>query len=222
VNADVTRRLARLYPRAWRARYEEEFVALLDARGDLTWSDTIDILGAAGREWGRTIARWPTREPADDLRTLRRQSWIDLVVITIAAGLIDIVARSAAGLFHEWTASGGPFALLFVQAAVAVRCAFTYRRSTGRVLRVGPRELAMWLALVLGAAIIAHIDPQRSSLVLNSWWLHVSSRPGFGVYLSVSFLMQSTPAAAARAQRLRELLERRRRASVPPNPLGLR
>jgi len=222
VNADVARRLVRFYPRKWRTRYEEEFVALLDARGDLTWSDAVDILGAACREWVRTIARWPTREPADDLRALRRQIWIELVVITLTAGLINVLARSTAGLFHQWTASSGPIALLFAQGAVALRCAFTYRRSTGRVLRVGPRELAVWLVLVLGAAVLAYIDPLRSSLVLNSWWLHVSLRPEFGVYLSVSFLMQSTPAAAARAQRQRELIERRRRASVPPNPLGLR
>lgn len=89
--------LVRLYPRAWRERYEDEFVALLDARGDLTWSNTVDILAAAGREWGRAIARRPTREPADDLQTLRRQTWIDLVVIAITAGLINVLARSAAG-----------------------------------------------------------------------------------------------------------------------------
>ena len=37
----IARRLVRLYPRAWRARYEDEFVALLDARGDLTLSPTL-------------------------------------------------------------------------------------------------------------------------------------------------------------------------------------
>jgi hypothetical protein len=222
VKTSVARKLVRLYPRAWRARYEEEFMALLDARGHVTWSDGIDILGAAGREWGRTIAHWATREPATDLRALRRQAWLDLVVIAVTAQFVDTLGRSAAALFHGWTWGIGPVALVFVQAAVALRCAFTYRRSTKRVLPIGQRELAMWLVLVLGAAVLAYIDPQKSSLVLNSWWLHVSSRPAFGVYLSVSFLMQSTHAAAARARRQRELIEQRRRDSVPPNPLGLR
>lgn len=48
----VARRLVCLYPRAWRARYEDEFVAMLDARG-LRWRDLADIVICAGREWMR-------------------------------------------------------------------------------------------------------------------------------------------------------------------------
>jgi hypothetical protein len=46
------RRLVRLYPLAWRARYEEEFVALLDARV-LGWLDLVDVGRGAAREWLR-------------------------------------------------------------------------------------------------------------------------------------------------------------------------
>ncbi len=52
----VARRLVRLYPRGWRARYEDEFVAMLDGR-ELRWRDLADIAICASREWMRlTIA----------------------------------------------------------------------------------------------------------------------------------------------------------------------
>ena len=52
MSSRLVRRLVRLYPRAWRERYEEEFVALLDAR-DLGWRELIDIGRCAAREWMR-------------------------------------------------------------------------------------------------------------------------------------------------------------------------
>src|SRR6476660_1097695 len=94
VNADVARRLVRFYPRKWRTRYEQEFLALLDAHEPLTWRDGMDILGAAGREWGRFLVGLPTREPASDLKGLRRQWWIDFLLVGISAELIDLAARS--------------------------------------------------------------------------------------------------------------------------------
>ena len=48
----LVRRLVRLYPRVWRARYEDEFVALLEAR-DSSWRDVMDIGRGAAREWLR-------------------------------------------------------------------------------------------------------------------------------------------------------------------------
>ena len=48
----IARSLVRLYPHAWRVRYEDEFVAMLDARG-LRWRDLADIAICAGREWMR-------------------------------------------------------------------------------------------------------------------------------------------------------------------------
>ena len=48
----LARHLVRLYPRVWRARYEDEFVALLEAR-DLGWRELLDVGRGAGREWIR-------------------------------------------------------------------------------------------------------------------------------------------------------------------------
>jgi hypothetical protein len=222
VNAHVARRLVRLYPAAWRARYEQEFLALLDAHEPLTWRDGIDILGAAGREWGRAIGHWSAREPADELQALRRQTIFDFVVIGLTSSILEMLARAIAGVLHGWTFSGGLVPLVSAQGAVALRCAFTYRRTTTRLLQVGERELVVWLTVILAAAVLAHLDPPRPPLFVDSWWLRLSSRPAFNLYVCVVFLMLSTPAAVYRTGRRRALLERRLRASVPPNPLGLR
>src|SRR5262249_14591540 len=49
----IARQLVRLYPSAWRARYEDEFVALLESR-DLGWRDVLDVSRGATREWLRS------------------------------------------------------------------------------------------------------------------------------------------------------------------------
>jgi hypothetical protein len=216
------RRLVRLYPRAWRARYEQEFLALLGAHEPLTWRDGIDIIGAAGREWGRCLVGLPTREPAGDLKGLRRQWWIDLLLVGISAELIDLAARSIAGLMPAGVFAGAHAPLLFVQAAVAFRCALVFREPRRPISHVGPRELATWAGVMLVAAVLAHLDHQLSSLAVDSVWLRFSSRPAFNLYLSCLFLMYSTPSATLRTQRQQDLLKQRRRDSVSPSPLGLR
>lgn len=51
----LVRRLVRLYPHAWRTRYEDEFVALLD-QTRLTWRDAADMARSVTSEWLRV--RW--------------------------------------------------------------------------------------------------------------------------------------------------------------------
>jgi len=50
--------LVNLYPRRWRERYGEEFVALID-RGTVGWSGTLDIVRAAARERVLVHGRMP-------------------------------------------------------------------------------------------------------------------------------------------------------------------
>jgi hypothetical protein len=52
MSSRLARRLVRLYPRAWRARYEDEFVALVETR-DSGWLDSLDIIRGAAHEWLR-------------------------------------------------------------------------------------------------------------------------------------------------------------------------
>ena len=49
------RALLRLYPRAWRERYGDEFLALI-ADGGLSWRVVVDVIGAAGVERVRAAA----------------------------------------------------------------------------------------------------------------------------------------------------------------------
>ena len=51
----LARALLRLYPRAWRQRYGDEFLALI-ADGGLSWREVVDVIGAAGVERVRALA----------------------------------------------------------------------------------------------------------------------------------------------------------------------
>jgi hypothetical protein len=46
-------RIVRLYPRAWRERYEQEMLALLE-QSPGTWGDVVDLARAGAWEWLRT------------------------------------------------------------------------------------------------------------------------------------------------------------------------
>jgi hypothetical protein len=50
----VARRLLGLYPRAWRARYGDEFLALVEDQG-LSWRGVVDVVAAASVERARAI-----------------------------------------------------------------------------------------------------------------------------------------------------------------------
>jgi hypothetical protein len=54
-------RLLRLYPRAWRDRYGEEFVAIAADQGGLDYAQTIDVLFAAVDAWLSLDVRQATR-----------------------------------------------------------------------------------------------------------------------------------------------------------------
>lgn len=65
----LARALLRLYPRAWRERYGDEFLALI-VDGGLTWREVVDVIGAAGVERIRAAGTFiraeldPTDPPA--------------------------------------------------------------------------------------------------------------------------------------------------------------
>jgi hypothetical protein len=53
--ARLIRLVVRGYPRAWRERYEAEFLALIDD-SPVTWRTVVDVLRSAGHEWARAAA----------------------------------------------------------------------------------------------------------------------------------------------------------------------
>ncbi|HKV99381.1 MAG TPA: hypothetical protein VJN96_06145 [Vicinamibacterales bacterium] len=76
----LARRLIRLYPRPWRARYEAEFVALLEVC-DLGWREVMDVGRGAAREWLRMT--WIGRGLA-----LGLEAWLTAVVYSLVAASI--------------------------------------------------------------------------------------------------------------------------------------
>ncbi len=221
VRARVARQLVRLYPRAWRARYEDEFVAMLESRDELTSRDAADIVLAAVREWARLAARWPTREPANDLKGLTRQAQLDLVVLLVSGAAIDAAARIAAHGFETHNLIGGTGALTLVQTAAVLRLGATQLHPRKEVFAgIGSVELAVWYVAIFAATIAAHLS-QTPALFPDVWWTRVTTTPLFPVYLSLTFVTFRTIAAQRRITRRTELLEARRRASVSSHPLGL-
>ena len=61
-NDRLARALLRLYPRAWRERYGDEFLGLIDETG-LTWRSAVNVVASAVAQRVRALVAWRTREP---------------------------------------------------------------------------------------------------------------------------------------------------------------
>jgi hypothetical protein len=86
--SDLARLLVRLYPRAWRARYEDEFVVLLEQTG-VGWSALLDIAWGAIREHGRAAWRFVLgRDAGDALPPLSGTKAFLTFVVLMSSGWI--------------------------------------------------------------------------------------------------------------------------------------
>lgn len=220
---DLARLFVHLYPRAWRARYEDELVALLEARDDIGWRDAIDIVWAATRQWGSWIAALPTREPANDLKSLSRQARAEWCVLIVVVLLLDLLTRAAAAGLDRIAHPHLPgFAgLCFLLSAAMFRCLWVRWWPVGPETVIGARELGWWCVVVCLGATLARLDPGLSARATDPWLLRLSTAPTQLVWTTLLTLMQSTAAARARTDRRDELLALRRRNGVPSRPLGL-
>jgi hypothetical protein len=223
----LARQLVRFYPRAWRARYEDELVAMLDARENVGWDDVFDLSLGATREWARWLLAWPTHEPAGDLKALGRETRAEMLLLVVGALAINFVGRGIASEITRFIKPDFPglAALLWIQAAAALRVSLTklwWRTERDDAIRV--RELAIWSVAIGASAVLAHLDPGLAALPRTTWpwWERFATTPVFGIWIPLYFLTQGTPMARARFRRMRELEEIRLRDSVPPNPLGIK
>jgi hypothetical protein len=172
----LVRRLVRLYPRAWRARYEEEFVALLDAR-DLGWRELIDIGRCAGREWLRLT--WIGRALAFTLEAYMTAVAYSLAVASVGS-LITGVGRFLMGLEPTVTL---PFLslelvksfVLEMPAAIALAAAivtpwFCVTRASGHATRapVAVRVISLVPVFAVGMTF-GFTGEQLSGMVLAAW-----------------------------------------------------
>jgi hypothetical protein len=119
-----TKTLLRLYPRAWRERYGDEFVALIDESG-LTWSAIADVIASAGTERVRAIIAL-ANDRVDQTYAIKfgtplrgREVLADFLAFNACVGLL-MAALAAFGvpfpkwntlgtLLLQWSSAGEPF-----------------------------------------------------------------------------------------------------------------
>jgi hypothetical protein len=173
----LARRIVDFYPRAWRDRYEREFVALLDDRDDLGWRDVADIGRGAVREWMRLTPAGRAAAAALDA-WLAAVTWT-LIVATLGSLLVGL-ARVAIGVAPEFEM---PFLrvdlarslVTDMPAAVAVATLFAApwllaARST-RIATTRPvmvRLVAVLPAILIGAWFVFSAE-QLTGLVAAAW-----------------------------------------------------
>jgi hypothetical protein len=101
------RALLRLYPRAWRERYGDEFLVLIDDAG-LTWRTALDVVASAAAERARAIAalaseRVHTTHAIKFGTPLRgREVFTDFVVFNACVALVMVALRALGVPFPRW------------------------------------------------------------------------------------------------------------------------
>jgi len=230
--------LLRLYPRRWRARYEDEVLALVDDTG-LDARRALDLSIAAGREWMRLIVGASATSGAGMV--------LRAILLPLIAGVVIAALGTMSGHWLTrlptpatvWIEGGqkvvapphlpgllaGGATLL--QFAVLGRTALARGFFPGGV-KVSFAELGLWLV----ALFVASSFQQWFDMVLwdqtgvEPWSLwEIWSRSAVMIWNSTMFLYFSTRAFYDHVGRQRELVESARvaaRAAVTRNPLGLR
>ena len=149
-------RLLRWYPRAWRERYGDEFLAMVEDTLDGRRPDWRMHLGAAraGLKERLHVLSGPTGKRARD-----RWSTFVMACCVLAASIDNIGHPSAAGTWSAVTAMTALAALAVVTGAAIVAAAAIARRSLVRFLRTGGwpkvRRRIIWAVAATAAAACA-------------------------------------------------------------------
>ena len=105
-------RLLRLYPRAWRDRYGDEFVAIAADQGGLNAAQTIDVVFAAIDAWLSMDVRQATRAASAGTSTGGGSTMLKAMLcertkprVTIVDGLIGAGIMIASTLLFLWLTS---------------------------------------------------------------------------------------------------------------------
>lgn len=233
--------LLRLYPRSWRERYGEEFIALMSQTG-ATPAQVIDVVHAAGVERLRSAIRWTPSHPWRNVRDAARfvaGSFIAGSVIAVIANVVafEIHARyGALPAFNSTTDAAFPH--LIGPPAILQTLAWYSRWQwlilprmilsggpvfcLSRWLRVSKFESALWAAVIL-----------ISATALQLQMFAYVGEPGFPVYSRFEIFSFAWPDCfsnclfvAMASTGFRDLVIRSRNRpcpvpNVPSNPLGL-
>ena len=149
----VARALLRLYPRAWRARYGDEFFALIEESG-ATPRLLIDVAVAAVRE--RTRALLASQSTEDPLA--RVPGWILASMLVKPLVLAVCVWILADGLVRlGFGPVFGGFWTSFVAAAATLRilpATIRAARKRGEWIGLGGREIMAWTGLLFLTSLL--------------------------------------------------------------------
>ncbi len=98
----LARTLLRLYPRPWRERYGDEFLALVADTG-LSWRAAADVVIAAGVERARTIAAL-LDDDADDLITQQsaREAFTEVIGFAVFVVFLVVVLGAMGVPYPRW------------------------------------------------------------------------------------------------------------------------
>ena len=218
----IARAIVRLYPRAWRARYRDEFCALLEAQ-PVTARVLIDVALGCSREWLVVVVGRPSPIARARFRQLSRA--------LVGSGLGVAIARSSWDLTNYLDTSGlvrppdhlthwafGLSTLLLFRSFIAWLAAFA--GETRFVIRRG--ELVLWLAIGFGTVMFERLDQlylMRLPWNLNSTVTYTWTDQALRLATPLMMLVSSTTGAVADIELIRVF--GKRRPDVPTSILGL-
>lgn len=191
-----------LHPREWRARYGDEFRALMDDRSP-SLSDLPGIASSAARAWTRAAEDALERPALWSMMVLVRGLSRDAVILaaaTVATWLLSRALSAIAGPAPAWLGHASGLAAMALAARAFVSSAIWAQIPLSIRLRpFSTRGFAVFSGLALTvctAAAWAGKDTAVSASVLGSLvWIHL--------------LFDCTPAGWARARALLELSQLR-------------
>jgi hypothetical protein len=233
VKRTTARALIRLYPRAWRERYGDEMLALIEEKG-LGLRDTVDLVLGACRQ--HLIAHWGPPTPGTDaFALLFILGAYGLAAVMAFAGtciaMLLVQVRSLPPDLPGWLGGLGPTIGLFGALRFCL-IVWNYRRiREGQPplewAWVSRREFAIWMTLLfLGTTTwqwserLGHsgtdVAPEAWRTIWRHAWFQMMSIV-MGLALASRWFRDHSRAARARLEARK--LEARSR--VPQYPLGL-
>lgn len=195
--ARLCRRFVRLYPRAWRRRYEDEVLDVVDQR-NVGWRDCGDVARGAVTEW--TSPRYPTLAGERDMRdaAIRMartmcKAFAVLCVVGVVSEFVFLLASAVGYSVVHPEHLGWRFFLGFGQAAVARALPIQHpaqwllwdvARFGYGLLGAAPVALVLaWTGIGRRWPLVARLSSVTAFLWLDLWLVH---SPVFGAQMAVS------------------------------------
>jgi hypothetical protein len=216
-------RLLRFYPRAWRERYGEEFLALLEDT-PLTWAVQADVVGGAVREWSRFLVVPDERRspyPALTIRAFGRAAGalaLSMLISSVTWPIATWLDARALGTIG----TGAPIVLGMLVAARGFIGYYGVFAGGPRFV-IGRRELWFWLAFAAVCQTLGQVDDlatRRLPWNADSAFPYTQLDYTIRLFTNLQFVVMGT--SAALADHTRAKAWRMRRPLVPSNILGLR